>query len=457
MNPADIFKASLGTAASALSPVGTSLFQLGSSLFGNNANSTPSTNKSQFLSTLTPSTGTPAPSASVPSPTTTAGGNPAATAPLTPKQNYVNSQVGGNTGTGTPGQLTGDKSSGNPYASIGSPSGTPGLDAYTTAFNKYLASLQPDKDEQDTASALANYKLQDEQDQDYAYNKPGQTLGFAAGETARVARNNSFAIDALSNKLNAQTGARTASTNATKAQLDFEKGLYDDAKADAKPDYTTVSPGATLFDPKTGKPVYTAPTTASQNPGPLGGGYIAGTDPIADGWVTAINNNQAKLTDVPAAYKSIVAQGLAAAGKDDALKGNALTSAQQLLDQFDNSSGFLGIGSAKSAVGTSSFLPVIPGTQSADFVANMDNLKSLLSLDNVKYLKGQGAVSDAERKLLADSATQLSRSQSEPQFKATLQKIIDGLNKFGQLQGADTSGGDEGDADYQAYLKAIGQ
>lgn len=446
MNPSSIFKASLGTAASAFSPLAGAAFNLGSNLFGGN-----STPKQQYSSTLSSSVPT-GPMSTVPkTPASSTGGNNAAT---TPKAAYINTQTGS---TGSTASSTGSSSgtSGSTYNpnsnyyggqnNAQTPS-NPSRDAYTSAFQSYLSSLQPSDAETAAEKNLSGLNLQAQKDQEQALDS-GETLGFASGEEQRVNRNNQFGIDAASNALNSLTGARTARTNATKAQLDFEKGLYDEDTAAAKPDYTTVSPGSTLFDPKTGKAVYTAPTTASQST-PASGSYVAGTDPVADGWVTAINNNQAKLTDVPAAYKSLVAQGLASAGKDDALKTNALTSAQQLLQSFDNSGGLFGLGGAKQAVGGSSVLPVIPGTQTADFVANLDNLKSLLSLDNVKYLKGQGAVSDAERKLLADSATQLSRAQSEPEFRATLQKIIEGLGKFGNLSGG---GGISVDAGGQTY------
>lgn len=407
--------------------------------------------KQTYASTLQSSV-TPSPTPAGPQsklPVSSSGGNSAATTPVTPKSAYVNSQTG-STGTTAPSTAPSPTPSNvNLNAAYQGNTISAPIDQnspqyqYNQAFNAYLQSLSPSDAETSAEKALSAQQLQSQKDNETALDKPGQTLGFATGEAARVAKNNAFQTDALSNTLNSLTGARTARTTATQAQLNFQKGLYDDATAAAKPDYTSVSAGSTVFDNKTGKAVYTAPTTASQNS--TGGGstsYVAGADPAVDGWVEAINNKQATIANVPAAIRSAVAGGLASSGQNDQLKTNALTSAQQLIGSFDNSNGgilgLLGLGGSKQAVGGSSFLPVIPGTQTADFVANLDNLKSLLSLDNVKYLKGQGAVSDAERKLLSDSATQLSRAQSEPEFRATLQKIIDGLNKFG---GTDSSGG----------------
>jgi hypothetical protein len=107
----------------------------------------------------------------------------------------------------------------------------------------------------------------------------------------------------------------------------------------------------------------------------------------------------------------------------NALKTDALTSAQQLLDKFVNREGTAAVGGSR-IFGTQ----LIPGSAAKNFEIQFDNVKSLLSLDNIKYLKGQGQVSDAERRLLADASTKLNLSQSEAEFKTTLEGIINGLS-----------------------------
>ncbi len=111
------------------------------------------------------------------------------------------------------------------------------------------------------------------------------------------------------------------------------------------------------------------------------------------------------------------------------LQKNALDSAVQLLDMFNS-------GYGKSAVGFSTLLGggIIPGTKGADFKTKFDNLSATLQLDAVKYLKGQGQVSDSERKILSDAVSGLSRKQSEKAFKSTLQDVIVGLGKEGTVQ-----------------------
>jgi len=198
----------------------------------------------------------------------------------------------------------------------------------------------------------------------------------------------------------------------------------------------------TRFDEliKQSDPLYQAQLASALNAST--GVYTAGANPAVDGWIKQINAGAAKISDVPAALKSIVIQGLSGDDqKSSQLKTDAATSAQQLLARL--SSGGSGFG-----VGVGSVLPVIPGSKTADFVRNLDNLKSLLSLDNVKYLKGQGQISDAERKLLADSATQLDRTQSPDQFRQTLTSIVTALN--GANAGAPDSGS-------QSYNTASGK
>lgn len=140
----------------------------------------------------------------------------------------------------------------------------------------------------------------------------------------------------------------------------------------------------------------------------------------------------------------------------NAVQIQALQSAKDLLTKFDSG--------VTSAVGRSNLLgsfgySLVPGTDRADFIAQFDNLKSLLSLDNIKLLKGQGQVSDAERKLLADASTKLNRNQSESEFRATLLGIIDTFNKaspeyqyINNISGAIDS---SGTSSTSAYVQSI--
>jgi hypothetical protein len=112
-----------------------------------------------------------------------------------------------------------------------------------------------------------------------------------------------------------------------------------------------------------------------------------------------------------------------------ALKQDALTSAQDLLTKLIT-------GKGTAAVGKTNIFQIqnIPGTAAADFKVQFNNLKSLLSLSNVSMLKGQGQVSDAERKLLSEASAKLELSQTEGEFKKALQDIVTALQgKIGNL------------------------
>lgn len=144
-------------------------------------------------------------------------------------------------------------SSGTSYSStVGSNTGAPATPpvssapasdpttAYRSAMDEYLNYLKPSAEETGAKDTLNRLTLQSKKDYEDALGR-GETLGFASGEAARVQRNNSFGIDAASNALNAYTSNREALTGATKARLDFEKGLYDDNKT-ANPAFE-LSPG----------------------------------------------------------------------------------------------------------------------------------------------------------------------------------------------------------------------
>jgi len=105
------------------------------------------------------------------------------------------------------------------------------------------------------------------------------------------------------------------------------------------------------------------------------------------------------------------------------IKDNALSSAKALLAKFD-------AGQGTSAVGTSRLLglQMIPGQAPKDFEVLFDNLKALLSLDNASLLKGQGQISDGERKMLADASSVINLSQSEGDFRNSLANIVQALS-----------------------------
>jgi murein DD-endopeptidase MepM/ murein hydrolase activator NlpD len=208
------------------------------------------------------------------------------------------------------------------------------------------------------------------------------------------------------------------------------------------------------YNPTTGKyeQIANMPKTyksETSSGGSGSGSYVPGSNPAVDSWVGQINAGKATISNVPANLKNAVVQALngATGGVEapSAVKLEAVSSAKQLLDKFNARKGTSAVG--KSGMFGTFGAALIPGTERADFVQQFNNLKSLLSLDNAKLLKGGGAISDAERKLLADAATKLNLSQSEPEFKATLEGII---NTMENIQQSPQSGQNNTGAGFQS-------
>lgn len=81
------------------------------------------------------------------------------------------------------------------------------------------------------------------------------------------------------------------------------------------------------------------------------------------------------------------------------------------------------------AVGRASMFPTIPGGDAANFEAQLDTLKAQTFLPQVQALKGMGALSDAEGKKMSDSVGALSTKMSQAEFRASLARVQDSLNK----------------------------
>lgn len=180
------------------------------------------------------------------------------------------------------------------------------------------------------------------------------------------------------------------------------------------------------------------------------GTYTPGANKTVDSWANRIQNGTAKITDIPASQAglrnqvsvALDAMGNSADGKPTTTEMGkaALVTAKGLMDKFNSNVGIFG--GNTSPVGINGILGTIPGTSARNFSVDFDTLKNQLSLEGIRYLKGQGQVSDSERALLASAVTKLNRSQSPSEFKTTLQGIIDRLSGSSDSTTAgQTSGG----------------
>jgi len=109
-----------------------------------------------------------------------------------------------------------------------------------------------------------------------------------------------------------------------------------------------------------------------------------------------------------------------------------VSDAQSTIDltyQIENSPGFpsaVGFGIGKSVFGKDE---PIAGTDRADTLAMINQLKGKQFLDSVAKMKGMGALSDAEGRKLEQAAARLDPNMSEAAFKKSLQEIRETLAK----------------------------
>lgn len=115
------------------------------------------------------------------------------------------------------------------------------------------------------------------------------------------------------------------------------------------------------------------------------------------------------------------------------LQEEAGTAAKNLLDKFNARIGTSAVGASRFW-GAGGLTSMVAGSEGNDFTIDFDNLVSKLQLDAVKYLKGQGQVSDAERRILANATSNLKLSKSEEEFKKSLQDIVVTLGQPGQIE-----------------------
>lgn len=332
------------------------------------------------------------------------GATPAKPAPSPARASYVQSQMPAAPANPTQNPNFPTQTGAFDNAPAGTPvSTTPATkpdptSGYRSAFDEYISSLKPSAEETSARENLNNITLQSKKDYEKAL-QTGDTQGFATGEAARVNRNNSFATEAAANVLDSYTNNRNAMTEAQKARMDFEKTLLP------KDDPYTLSEGETRYDAKGNVIASVAKTPAAQPGFTLSPGerrYDSDGKLLASGGPKPLSQTQ-EAAGIAANEKATVAQQSAAQTiglVNELLSGDtgAITGAGQ------NPLNFVGLTNAKA-------------------LNQYDQLQGLLKLGIRGLLKGQGAVSDYEGKVLGQAASALGRNLSNADFKSALTKI----------------------------------
>lgn len=159
--------------------------------------------------------------------------------------------------------------------------------------------------------------------------------------------------------------------------------------------------------------------------GAAGGVYTQGANPVVDAYVTGVKNQTVKLTDVPDVYKDLVVQGISGANGGNTLSKNAT-------DALSNIEALLSDPKALDAVtGYSNLNPLtsLPGASEAPYRNLLNQLAGTLAVQSRGQLKGSGAISDFEFRILQQAASDLgvqangTSNLSPEALKASLQKL----------------------------------
>lgn len=282
-------------------------------------------------------------------------------------------------------------------------------------------------------------------------NTSGQAipLEFITGQLKSIEERATGLAEPLQRKLARLQAARTSSLEASKFALERAEKKMTEEKKVGEPQ--TVAPGTSVvkFNPTTGKyeSMYTAPKEAvkpasaqeyeyavsqgykgtfnqyqnedANRKARAGGAGTATDDAAVASWVGLIKGGQAKITSVPATLKNAVAQAMGETA--------ASSSGRNLVDDAISAITTLESTGGKShAIGANilgGFGKNIAGSESAGYLAQLDRVKSLLTLPNLQYMKGLGAMSDREFNTIASSVAALNPNMSEQQFDTELARI----------------------------------
>lgn len=146
----------------------------------------------------------------------------------------------------------------------------------------------------------------------------------------------------------------------------------------------------------------------------------------------AQETNLAKLDELRAKQQEARSKAEQAKADKAAAAQGAVDTFSTALDSLDEITKSKGL---KKAVGLPSALPTLPGSDAANFEANLDTFKAQTFLPMVASLKGMGALSDAEGKKLSEAVGALSTKMSEKAFRESAEKIRTNLeNKLNTVK-----------------------
>lgn len=282
--------------------------------------------------------------------------------------------------------------------------------ATDTAFSEYIRSLQPSAGVTNAKTAYNDFIAnQSKSIAGLEGQGRGIPLSIVRGEQEKLKNQTDPEATRLQNAIGIAQDSATAISNANKAKYDYEVGKKTEAKTattDTKP--FDVGDHTYAFNPITGKyedQGINTKTTASSEGFTLSPGEVrfdANGKQIASGGAKPQTQAQ-ETAQIAKTEKETAAQQ--SASQSIGIVNNLLSG-----DRYKSISGATQTGS-------------IPFFGDRTAVNEYDQLQGLLKLGVRSLLKGQGAVSDYEGKILGQAASSLSRLTSEGEMKKALQKV----------------------------------
>jgi hypothetical protein len=319
--------------------------------------------------------------------------------------------------------------------------------AFNSAEKAYQESLKISPDELSTQEDIDKLI---ESTKTAFRNTSGQAIPmeFITGQLKSIEDRATGLAEPLERKLARLQAARQSSVESSKFALERSEKKLADEKALGAPQSVAQGTAIVKYNPTTGKyeNVFTnpkdeaKPASVQEYEYAVKNGYTGsyqqyqnddanrkravtnvyggtGSSPEVDSWVKLINTGQAKITSVPASLKNAVAQAL---GEAPASGRNLVQDAVDAISTLRSTSG------KSAAIGTNitfGFGKNLPGRSSAGYLAQLDKVKSLLTLPNLQYMKGLGAMSDREFNTISSSVAALNPNMTEAQFDAELDRI----------------------------------
>lgn len=128
---------------------------------------------------------------------------------------------------------------------------------------------------------------------------------------------------------------------------------------------------------------------------------------------------------------------------DDLTKGGQLASFDTMLGTLDRLGKHPGL---SNSVGIRGAFPTMPGSDSANFQAELNTFQSQAFIPMVAQLKGMGALSDAEGKKLTQAVGALDAKMGEAAFRESIARITaDMESAYARVAGKPRQGGASGD------------